>query len=41
MTAPTAMVYRDGRLVKIPASEVVAGDVLLSKQVTECLVTAT
>lgn len=27
MTAPTAMVYRDGRLVKIPASEVVAGDV--------------
>lgn len=27
MTAPTAMVYRDGRLVKIPASEIVAGDV--------------
>lgn len=27
MTAPTAMVYRDGKLVKIPASEVVAGDV--------------
>ena len=27
MTAPTAMVYRDGRLVKIPAAEVVAGDV--------------
>ncbi len=27
MTAPTARVYRDGRLVKIPAAEVVAGDV--------------
>lgn len=27
MTAPTARVYRDGKLVKIPAAEVVAGDV--------------
>lgn len=27
MTAPTARVYRDGRLVKIPASQLVPGDV--------------
>jgi Ca2+-transporting ATPase len=27
MTAPTARVYRDGKLVKIPASQVVVGDI--------------